>query len=233
MSAGMRLRQTADAAHERTVFHSARFERIDEEKRDRILAIAVDEFADNGLAGGNINRIAQKAGISIGSMYQYFATKEDLYLTVVNLGFEHLEKVLEPILESDLSALEKIRKIVEAIFEKTSGEESLTRLYNRFTTEGNSEVARLVATRIETITARSYARLLRQAKAEGAMDADADEKTFAFCMDSIFLVLQFSLSSEYYRDRMKIYLGEEILSKSGDLMEGVFGFIRNGLGGRG
>ena len=97
---------------------------------------------------------------------------------------------------------------------------------------GNSEVARLVATRLESITAVAYTQLLRQAKAEGSMDKQADEKAFAFCMDSIFLILQFSLSSEYYRDRMKIYMGEDVLSKPGTLIDQVLLFINNALGGR-
>ncbi len=225
------MTKSADAAPERKEFHSSRFDRIDSSKREKILAIAVEEFAEYGLVGANINRIAKEAGISIGSLYQYFATKEDLYLTVVNLGLEHLEKALTPILESDLSAMDKIRRIIDTIFETSSSEESLTRLYNRFTTEGNSELARMVATRLESISAQAYTKLLRQAKDEGSMEKEADVKAFAFCMDSIFLILQFSLTSEYYRDRMKIYLGEDVLSQSGGLMDQVFRFIQNALRG--
>ncbi|HOM88904.1 MAG TPA: TetR/AcrR family transcriptional regulator, partial [Spirochaetota bacterium] len=52
--------------------HKETFERISPEKRDRIITIATKEFAKNGFKGANINIIAKKAGISIGSMYNYF-----------------------------------------------------------------------------------------------------------------------------------------------------------------
>ena len=57
--------------------------KISESKRDRILAIATTE-SRKGFKGANINEIARKANISIGSMYTYFETKENLYLTVID-----------------------------------------------------------------------------------------------------------------------------------------------------
>lgn len=213
-------------------FHRELFERIPEEKRERLLSVAIEEFAEHGLSNANINHIAKRSGISIGSLYQYFASKEDLYLTVVQYGLATLEETLNPILESDQKALDKIECIIDAIVEKTQQKKALTRLYNRFTSEGNSELARTLATRLETITAQAYAALLLQAKEEGSMDKNADEQAFAFYMDNIFLILQFSLSSEYYRDRLELYMGKKIHMEPNRLKSTVMAFIRNALGGK-
>lgn len=213
-------------------FHRELFERIPETKRDRLLAVAIEEFSEHGLSDANINHIAKRSGISIGSLYQYFASKDDLYLTVVQYGLSALEEALNPILESKKTALEKIECIIDTIFEKTQQQKSLTRLYNRFTSEGNSELARTLASRLETMTAHAYARLLLQAKKEGSMDKNADEQAFAFCMDNIFLILQFSLSSEYYRDRLELYMGKKIHEEQDRLKNTVMAFIRNALGGK-
>ncbi|MGL6107794.1 TetR/AcrR family transcriptional regulator, partial [Romboutsia sp.] len=56
------------------------FNNIPNEKRNRILEEAEKEFAQKGFIGANINKISKNAGISIGSMYSYFESKEDLYL---------------------------------------------------------------------------------------------------------------------------------------------------------
>jgi AcrR family transcriptional regulator len=46
--------------------------------RHRILTAAAHVFTDHGYAAGTTNRIAERAGISIGSLYQYFPNKDSI-----------------------------------------------------------------------------------------------------------------------------------------------------------
>ena len=61
------------------------FFNLPEEKRQQILQVAIDEFADNDYDNVSISRIVARAGIAKGSFYQYFADKEDLYGYVLGL----------------------------------------------------------------------------------------------------------------------------------------------------
>jgi AcrR family transcriptional regulator len=47
-----------------------------EKTRQRILEAAAHVFAERGYVAGTTNRIAEQAGISIGSLYQYFPNKD-------------------------------------------------------------------------------------------------------------------------------------------------------------
>lgn len=49
------------------------------EEQNRVIDAALDEFAENEFAKASLNNIIARAGISKGSMYHYFANKEDLY----------------------------------------------------------------------------------------------------------------------------------------------------------
>ena len=54
-------------------------------KTDRpgeIIAAALEEFADKGFAGAKLDDIARRAGVSKGSLYLYFETKEDIFRAV-------------------------------------------------------------------------------------------------------------------------------------------------------
>ena len=73
------------------------FEKISPEKQKKILEAAVAEFAGKGFSEANINVIAKNAGISIGSMYNYFESKENLFLAVVDYGYKELETVLSTV----------------------------------------------------------------------------------------------------------------------------------------
>jgi AcrR family transcriptional regulator len=54
-----------------------------EATRERILAVAKQEFARHGLAGARISRISTEARASKERLYAYFPSKEDLFAAVV------------------------------------------------------------------------------------------------------------------------------------------------------
>lgn len=56
--------------------------------RQRILAAAAHVFAEYGYAAGTTNRIAERAQISIGSLYQYYPNKDAI---LVELLTRHLD----------------------------------------------------------------------------------------------------------------------------------------------
>lgn len=66
------------------------FLRLPEEKRNRFLDAAWEEFTRVSLADASINKIIQKAGIPRGSFYQYFASKDDLFAYLQQTMLEHL-----------------------------------------------------------------------------------------------------------------------------------------------
>jgi len=61
-----------------------RFEKLDVPRRTSILSAAAAEFGERGFEGASYNRIIERAGISKGAMYYYFADKDDLYRTVLD-----------------------------------------------------------------------------------------------------------------------------------------------------
>jgi AcrR family transcriptional regulator len=51
--------------------------------RTRLLEAAAAEFATAGVDGANVNRISLAAGLAKGTIYNYFASKRELFLAVV------------------------------------------------------------------------------------------------------------------------------------------------------
>ena len=63
-----------------------RFQNLEEDKQNAILAAAASEFADHGFGAASFNRIIKRAGVSKGAMYYYFADKDDLFRTVLDVA---------------------------------------------------------------------------------------------------------------------------------------------------
>ena len=54
-----------------------------DDRPDEILAAALDEFAERGLAGARVADIATRAGVAKGTVYLYFETKDALFRAAV------------------------------------------------------------------------------------------------------------------------------------------------------
>ena len=206
---------------------SGLFDRIAPEKRERILHAAIKEFSSLGFSAANTNTIAKKAGISVGSLFKYFETKEDLYLILVHYAADTLEQTLKPVLESDKDVLEKVDSIIALILENPAPE--LTLMYQRFTVEADELLAYKVAERIESVTASAYANLIKQAQRDGLVTDEVGATVLAFCIDNIFLALQFSRCSAYYRRRMELYLGDGARQDADTFRKEIMAFLRRAL----
>jgi AcrR family transcriptional regulator len=64
-------------------------------RRAVILEAACAEFARNGLAGGRLEVIAERAGISHPRIVQIFGSKKKLFLEVVDATFDKIEAAFE------------------------------------------------------------------------------------------------------------------------------------------
>ena len=60
-----------------------RWRRLPEERPRQILAAALEVFGEHGLAAARLDDIAKRAGVSKGTIYLYFANKEELFREVV------------------------------------------------------------------------------------------------------------------------------------------------------
>lgn len=73
------------------------FLKLPPEKQQRILDAAADEFIEykDQYEKSSVNRIAEKAGISVGSIYKYFYDKDDLFFCVFNSNKEQPQTLME------------------------------------------------------------------------------------------------------------------------------------------
>jgi TetR/AcrR family transcriptional regulator len=65
------------------------------EEQGRVIDAALDEFAEKDYEAASLNNIIARAGISKGSMYHYFANKEDLYDYLIEKVMETKETFLK------------------------------------------------------------------------------------------------------------------------------------------
>jgi len=205
------------------------FDKIPKEKQDRILGAAAREFAAMGFTAANINVIAQKAGISIGSMYNYFSSKEDLFLTVNDQGYEVIAEVVNTVAAEEGDIFHKIETLIRAVQKYARLHIELNQIYLDITSQGLSHLSRKLSNQLEAITAGLYHRLIREAQDQGIVSSAIDPFVGAFCIDNLIVMLQYAYASDYFAERMKIFAGEDALENDEKMVRGIMLFIRKAL----
>lgn len=210
-------------------FHKDTFDKTTTERQQRVIDVAVSEFAARGYSATNINDIAKKAGISIGAMYSYFASKEDLFLAVVNSAYTVLENVLSEARTKKTDIFELLEDLLVASREYAARFPELNQIYLDLTTQGLSQMASRLSNKLETVTVNMYRDVIQQAKQDGQILPDVDTEAAAFFIDNLFMMYQFSFSVDYFKDRMRIFLGEEKSSDPAAVEKNIMSFIRKAM----
>lgn len=99
------------------------FEEIRESSKGKILSVALELFAKKGYHATSISQISQKAKISKGLMYNYFASKEKLLDEIMEHGFNSLTE-LEYKVRKGVDPEIQLEEFVDAV---------LDNLYSNFT----------------------------------------------------------------------------------------------------
>src|SRR5690242_14924778 len=79
-------------------------------RRRRIQRAAREVFAEKGYARTSIEQVAKQAGLSVGAIYLYFRSKEDLSVSLLEETYEVFEAELRQLrTRGDLTPADKVR----------------------------------------------------------------------------------------------------------------------------
>lgn len=77
----------------------ARWTRRKDARPAELLAAALDLFVERGYAGTRLDDVASRAGVSKGTLYLYYSSKEELFKAVIREGlvpvYEHGERMVD------------------------------------------------------------------------------------------------------------------------------------------
>lgn len=192
-------------------YHKEAFERADDKRKNLILEVGIEEFSSKGYENANINIIAKNAGISIGLMYKYFATKEDLFITCLKRGMSVLEKSLDEIMVSEDKLLIKAEKLIRTICQHSKKYSNYIKMYNEISSRKDTpDSISDVVEEIESKRSSIYITSISQAINKGDIRSDIDPRMLALFLDSLLTTLQFAYTCNYYKEKFKVYTDIDI-----------------------
>lgn len=83
------------------------------ERRDSILAAALDEFSSRGFEAARLDDVARRAGVAKGTIYLYFRDKESLFQELIRAMLTPLVGTIEAMGQADVPLAVLADRIVE------------------------------------------------------------------------------------------------------------------------
>jgi AcrR family transcriptional regulator len=110
----------------------------------RILDAAKHRFMQHGVDGASLRAIAKDAKTSIGMVYYYYPTKDDLFFAVVESVYEGFLHKLEVALKPEGTVEERLGRLYQQLAQVTDDEVEMLRLVVRDVLTSSTRFERLL-----------------------------------------------------------------------------------------
>lgn len=185
------------------------FKQLPKEKQERIVDAAARLFAQHGLAGTDVAQIAAQAGVAKGSLYNYFDSKNELYLHVCRDALSKSRQAVYSRLNPQWDIYQQVDHIFRCGAEFVRANPHYGLIYLHLSMPGMATFADILSLEIEQYTARHIKGVLEKGVDRGLVRRDIDIGVTAFFINSLYIVFMVSLVSRHFQIRLKEYLDIE------------------------
>ncbi|MCD6295138.1 MAG: TetR/AcrR family transcriptional regulator [Deltaproteobacteria bacterium] len=163
------------------------FLKLDEEKRERVLSAAVNEFADKNYNNAGMNVVVKTAGISKGALFKYFRSKAGLFGFVYKMALGRVKDYLRQV--RDESEAEdffiRLEKVMLAGLDFIHVHSGLAAIYYRIVFTGDSPCKREIVEEVHRESLSFIKSLIQNGIERGELRSDLDPELAAFMVEAV------------------------------------------------
>ena len=192
---------------------------IPAEKRERVLRESAVVFAERGFNQTDMAALAKRCGISKGSIYTYFDSKEELYLTVCRDALERSRAAVW----GEVSWRWDIYRLIEHTFRCglafAQQHPEYVAAYLGLASPGLEQFAEQLSHEVERPTADKLKTALRQGLADGIVRPALDVPHAAWLINNSYVMFMTAQVSRHFAIRLHEYLEIDDDSELEDQLE--------------
>jgi len=152
------------------------FRRLDPERQQAVIAAILDEAIEKGPTALNIKQVAERAEVSIGSLYQYFGNRDGLLNFAIELCVRFMTdlfKSYSPYLTT-MPLREGLAAYLAGGIEWSQTQAGLVQFFARAAYQGDAELAERVVRPIAVAMRETVHDMLAAAQERGEVRSDID-----------------------------------------------------------
>lgn len=99
--------------------------KIIKDLEDKILYSALELFGEYGYEKVNMKEIATSTGIAVGTLYNYYSNKKQLFIDVFNKSWKETYSKLEIVMKIDINSRDKLKEFLEVLYNEMESRKGL------------------------------------------------------------------------------------------------------------
>jgi len=185
------------------------FNNLPAEKQEKVFQAAVSEFASKGYRNASMNTLVKTAGISKGSLFQYFRTKQDLFGGIVEMAAVRVKQYLKQVRDetSEMGFFQRLDRLLRAGFAFIDRHPLLARIYFHLLQSGESPFGSERILGLQRQGDEFLADLIREAADRGELRQDLDVDRTAFLLKALLETLLRAYYTEFLASGPGLYRG--------------------------
>jgi TetR/AcrR family transcriptional regulator len=188
---------------------STLFKKLAPEKQEKVFEAAVSEFATQGYRNASMNNLVKTAGISKGSLFQYFRTKSDLFDKIVEIALSRVKQFLRKVRDDTqrLTFFQRLERMLRAGFSFIDEHPMLAKVYFQLLQSGEAPFGseRMIFLRQQ---ANDFlAEIIEDGIGRKELREDLDVRRLAFLMNCILETLLRAYYTEFLASGIGLYRG--------------------------
>ena len=169
------------------ISNTNKFEQLPEEKQARIVNASISEFAEKDYETASMNTVVNKAGISKGSLFNYFKTKSVLYDHIYQLALGEVKLYLRDVRDEtiDLSFENRLSKVVDSGVLFITEHPRLARIYFRLVYSGDSPNRKKIVNELQDMSDDYLGNIIQDAMDRNELNPNLDKSQSVFFLDAV------------------------------------------------
>jgi AcrR family transcriptional regulator len=207
------------------------FRRLDFGRQRVVVNAILEEAAESGPADINIKTVASRAGVSIGSLYQYFGSREGLLNFTIALVVDstvELFNVSRPYLAA-MPLREGLRAYLQGGVEWTQEQLGFARFFAAAAYRGKPELAGSVVDPIALVMRRMVADMVAAAVERGELRRDLDTEAVVGLLHTLLIAVGDSQLFPYLNHYYQL-TGEDVSYER--VVDTMLDMLEQGIGAR-
>jgi AcrR family transcriptional regulator len=169
------------------ISNTNKFEQLPEEKQSRIVNASISEFAEKDYETASMNTVVNQAGISKGSLFNYFKTKSVLYDHIYQLALGEVKLYLRDVRDEtiDLSFENRLSKVVDSGVLFITEHPRLARIYFRLVYSGDSPNRKKIVNELQDMSDDYLGNIIQDAMDRNELNPNLDKSQSVFFLDAV------------------------------------------------
>lgn len=164
-----------------------KFEQLADSKQKSIIDASVYEFSNNGFKNASVNKIVEKAGISKGSLFNYFKSKNLLFDHIYQIALREVKSYLAKVRDESKNDdfFTRFSKIINSGIAFINKHPRLARIYFRLLNSDDSPHGKTIIKKLHSEAIRYLTEFVETGIERNELRSELNPTTVAFLMESI------------------------------------------------